>query len=71
LKIDSDSDGDVDQSDFGWFQSCFSGAFVPQDASDCANARLDNDADVDLDDLVLFARCLSGSGFYADPGCLD
>lgn len=70
LKVDHDSDGDVDQADFGWFQACLSGAYVPQSAPDCLNAMLDGDSDVDGDDLAIFADCLSGSGNMASPNCL-
>lgn len=66
---DFDHDGDVDQTDFGVFQSCFSGAFVPQENQACEPALLDADNDVDTDDLAVFRQCLSGSGVSADPHC--
>jgi hypothetical protein len=70
LKIDHDSDGHVDQSDFGWFQTCLTGAYVPQIDPGCASARLDADEDVDLDDLLLFRACLAGPGMLAPADCL-
>lgn len=69
---DFDHDGDVDQKDFGHFQTCYSGMFVPQENPACLNARLDSqDTDVDQEDLTIFLNCLSGEGVLADPGCAD
>ena len=66
---DFDRDGDVDQADFGHLQSCLSGNTVPQNASECANARLDEDTDVDQADFLLLLGCLTGPGQAADPLC--
>ncbi len=60
-KPDFDLDNDVDSTDFGKFQSCFSGAGIAQNEPTCANAKLDNDSDVDADDLTRFLQCLSGA----------
>jgi hypothetical protein len=68
---DMDRDADVDQSDFGLFQACYSGAFAVQNDPACAEARLDADNDVDGDDLAIFAGCVSGPGAYANPACSD
>ncbi len=68
---DSDRDGDVDQKDFGHFQSCLSGAGVSQDKSACQDARLDDDPDVDERDLDIFVGCLSGPGVPANGACAD
>lgn len=67
---DFDLDGDVDQSDFGRFQACYSGAGLPQLDAACANARLDEDNDVDAADFALFRECMSGPETSADPNCL-
>jgi hypothetical protein len=69
LPPDFDRDGDVDQSDFGHMQECYSGAYVPQDTPACLDARLDADDDVDIDDFNILFGCLSGEGTMADPGC--
>lgn len=67
---DTDLDGDVDQSDFGVFQQCYSGFGVAA-AQACRIVDLDNDTDVDVNDFGLFQGCLSGAGIPADPHCAD
>lgn len=66
---DFDRDGDVDSSDFGFFQRCFSGDFVPQTDPACAGAKFDVDEDVDQQDFAAFMDCLQGPGVPADPNC--
>jgi len=58
---DLDRDGDVDQTDFGRFQSCLggSGSMVP---AGCGPADLDSDGDVDQSDFGVFFSCLGGAG---------
>lgn len=68
---DYDHDGDVDQVDFGHFQQCYSGAYVPQNEESCAPCRFDGDDDVDAEDFAAFMGCLSGPDRPADPGCHD
>jgi hypothetical protein len=68
---DLDGDGHVDQSDFGLFQSCYSGPGIAQTAPSCAEARLDGDDDVDLEDFTIFLGCFRGPGCPADPLCGD
>ncbi len=70
LKPDMDRDGDVDQQDYGRFQTCLTGAYIPQTDPDCADARLDEDSDVDADDAALFLGCFSGPDVLANPACL-
>ncbi len=70
LNADLDGDRDVDQTDFGRLQACFSGRDVPQQAAGCDSARLDGDCDVDADDLLLFLGCQSGPGVPASPACV-
>jgi len=69
--MDFDSDGDVDQRDFGHFQTCLSGTAVTQNDPDCQNAKLDGDTDVDSNDLAVFLGCLSGPGLPPIQDCLD
>ncbi len=69
--VDFDSDGDVDQGDFGHFQACLSGTAVTQNAPDCQNAKLDGDTDVDAGDFAIFLDCLSGPGIPPIQDCLD
>lgn len=70
-RADFDSDGDVDQDDYDHFAACSSGPGIPQDDSECANARLDGDDDVDQADFGLFQRCFSGQGIAAYASCAD
>jgi len=59
---DVDLDGDVDQSDFGEFQACFSGMGVGA-VGDCLCFDHDPaglDGDVDGDDLKEFQKCATG-----------
>lgn len=65
---DFDGDRDVDQTDFGYFQACYSGSGEPANAG-CEEAVLDGDGDVDQDDFAVFMACLSGAGIPADPNC--
>ncbi len=59
-RADLDRDGDVDQEDFGPFQTCFSGDARPYDPG-CQSADLDGDSDVDPADFGIFSSCLGGS----------
>ncbi len=68
---DHDLDGDVDQEDFGWFQTCLSGIDVPAASVPCLCADFDHDGDVDGGDVTTFAGCMLGPGNPADPGCAD
>jgi CubicO group peptidase (beta-lactamase class C family) len=66
FSADFDGDGDVDQEDFGVFQSCICGSTEGYSAG-CAPADLDGDGDVDLNDWTLFNSCVSGPGL--PPRC--
>ena len=70
VQADFDEDGDVDQEDFGHFQSCLSGSSSLQDDPECQNTKFDGDSDVDESDFALFQRCISGEGVSVDPDCL-
>jgi hypothetical protein len=63
---DFDEDGDVDQEDFGYLQTCFGGTGVLP-IPGCADADLDLDNDVDKDDLDVLAGCMGGAN--QPPGC--
>jgi len=63
---DFDGDHDVDQEDFGDFQSCFSGDGVLYEAG-CADKDLDSDNDIDLSDFNIFQGCMGGANL--PPGC--
>jgi outer membrane protein assembly factor BamB len=63
---DFDGDNDVDQSDFGFLQACYSGSGVAY-APGCADVDLDRD--VDQNDLAIFLRCMSGRDVPVDPSC--
>jgi len=67
---DFDGDTDVDQEDFGHFQTCLTGSGNPA-GTGCQDADLDSDTDVDLSDFSIFQACLSGPNVPADPGCAD
>ncbi len=63
---DFDADTDVDLSDFGYLQRCFSGSGVTP-ISGCQYADLDGDNDVDANDFTLFKNCFGGAN--QPPGC--
>ncbi|UCD29515.1 MAG: hypothetical protein JSV03_03270, partial [Planctomycetota bacterium] len=63
---DFDSDGDVDQEDFGIFQACYSGNNRPY-PDGCEHADLHTDGDVDQDDFAEFHACMGGAN--QPPGC--
>jgi len=63
---DFDHDGDVDLSDFGHFQRCFSGPGNPF-PDGCRSADFDLDGDVDGLDFDGYRGCLHGANL--PPGC--
>ena len=67
---DMDADNDVDQVDFGAFQSCYSGHGVVY-AAGCELADLDGDGNVDVGDFDLFQRCMSGANVPVSLDCGD
>jgi len=73
---DADSDGDVDQEDFGLWQTCYSATGIAYPAG-CAcydrndsTGALGGDGDVDLDDLAWFENCFGGPTLDPLPGCI-
>lgn len=67
---DFDEDGDVDQSDFGHWQSCFTGPARPYPVG-CDDADLDGDGDIDHDDLSRFDLCKSGPAIGVSDACME
>ncbi len=65
-EMDFDVDGDVDLTDFGYLQRCYSGSGVAP-ASGCEDADLDGDNDVDQTDFGQFKNCFGGAN--RSPGC--
>jgi hypothetical protein len=70
LSMDFDSDGDVDNSDYDFFQSCATGPGIPQNNPDSQVADIDTDGDVDQVDFAAFQRCFSGENIPADSNCM-
>lgn len=66
---DLDHDGDVDQEDFGRFQTCYSnGESIPPA---CVEADFNHDELVSQSDFAVFLGCMSGAGVAADVTCDD
>ncbi|NLX21294.1 MAG: hypothetical protein GXY55_06425 [Phycisphaerae bacterium] len=65
---DSDGDGDVDQVDFGEFQSCFTGLYERLPLG-CECFDREGDGHVDTQDFNRFNACFSGADVPADPNC--
>jgi hypothetical protein len=63
---DFDNDGDSDQSDFAWFQRCYSGFGVLY-APGCEAGDFTLDGTIDSSDLSAFLNCMSGAD--RPPGC--
>jgi len=63
---DFDSDGDVDQEDFGLIQTCLQS----YDAS-CDRADVNKDGFVDYYDVNIFQLCQTGSNIIGDATCAD
>jgi hypothetical protein len=65
---DFDGDGDVDQEDFGFFQSCYSDASATASGA-CVKADLNSDGFVNHIDFEIFRACLSVPNVPADKNC--
>jgi len=68
---DIDTDGDVDQDDFGLFQICLTG-FVPSVPTGCECLNHNGDAGIDAADFEAFSACATGPNVPAVPvpaGC--
>lgn len=64
---DLDYDGDVDQTDFGMLQACYTG--VTQVSGPCAAMDFNTDSFVNSADFAVLKGCISGSGEYPQQGC--
>lgn len=78
VAADVDGDGDVDQTDFAVFQSCYTGAggTVPDEPAYCLCFDVEGpggipDNDVDQADLNWFESCASGPGVPLDANCIN
>jgi hypothetical protein len=75
--VDADNDGDVDQTDLGMFQICFTGPNAgpfPAVPSYCRCLDLEpqgGDGDIDVGDYAVLEACASGPGVPADTTCDD
>jgi hypothetical protein len=70
VRFDADGDGDVDSSDYGWFQTCWVGlGGVKRDVTRCWRMDIDENGIVNSVDLDGFERCVSGPAVAADPAC--
>jgi hypothetical protein len=67
---DTDDDGDVDQADFGIFQSCYTMGTSTL-GTGCACLDLDETGTVDQDDVRFFLGCTSGPDIAASVSCDD
>jgi hypothetical protein len=69
VKPDLDDDGDVDSTDFGLFQRCYSGTTTVTPA--CSDRDFNNPPDTFVNgaDLVYFTNCISGRDVYPVEGC--
>jgi len=71
VRQDFDRDGDVDVSDFSFFQACFNGPGRPPVFTQCAVADVDQDGDVDVSDFGTFQVCYNGPGQAPTASCPD
>ncbi|HOQ85810.1 MAG TPA: DUF362 domain-containing protein [Phycisphaerae bacterium] len=71
VKADFDFDGDVDQGDYGFLQSCLNGEMMPIPGSACVAADLQKDGDVDQADVALFQLCFGAPDVIAPATCDD
>ena len=67
---DFDHDGDVDLTDFGLLQSCFTMG-MEGIRSECSHVDMNGDELVDQTDLGVFQTCASGANILADEACDD
>jgi hypothetical protein len=65
---DFDADGDVDMTDFGHLQQCFTGTGTVVDST-CYDACLDGSSSIDDGDVAAFNGCFSGPNVQAAAGC--
>jgi hypothetical protein len=66
VTADHDGDGDVDLSDFAYFQTCLTGYITIENLL-CRSVDFNHDNAVDTLDLLAFLQCLNGAN--KPPGC--
>lgn len=71
LSMDFDDDGDVDQSDYGHLQVCFTGTGAPITNPLCFDADLDTDGFAGPTDLARFLACFTGPDIRPDDACAN
>ena len=67
--VDWDGDDDVDQVDFGVWQSCFTHDDTIHNAGVCHCFDIEGNNKIDTTDFVTFERCWSGPTIAADKNC--
>ncbi|GMV96539.1 MAG: hypothetical protein AMXMBFR83_09040 [Phycisphaerae bacterium] len=67
--FDMDGDLDVDHTDFGLVQACYTGTGRGPVPAECDAADADRDRDVDADDIILFQHCFTGPGITINIHC--
>lgn len=70
--FDFDGDGDVDQIDFAFFQTCYTGGVgtnppIYPAGCECADSNIDGA--INQADTTAFELCASGPGVAANPAC--
>ena len=70
-RADVDGDQDVDQTDFGFFQLCYTGFrfATPYHIATCGCLDINADRAINAADLGSFLTCYSGPDIAADPNC--
>jgi hypothetical protein len=66
---DTDWDQDVDQDDFGSWQTCFTAAAGPTGSAVCRCLDWNHNLVIDKNDRQAFMNCWSGPAVPADPAC--
>ena len=69
VRLDFDGDGDIDQSDFGRLQACYTGPGVPVTDPICTAMQIDVDNDVDQEDVTSFFECMTAPNIEPNPAC--
>ncbi len=72
---DADGDGDVDVTDFGAFQRCFTGEVVPVLPEECRCFDIDHDRAIGATDFTEFSNCFTGPAIlhatHPNPLCVE
>jgi PKD repeat protein len=71
VQPDFDGDGDVDLTDYGHLQVCYTGPLAGPPEPGCEDADFNGDNSVDQNDFGVFQACMSGPNIPADLTCDD